>query len=80
MSQTVTVTRLEQVVRVNPATQRVTVVSPPQVVRAIPSGPPGPPGASGDEALQAHITSDTPHPAYDDDIVDLVVLFENGMA
>lgn len=31
-------------------------------------------------ALQAHINSDTPHPAYDVDLPSLTLLFENGLA
>jgi hypothetical protein len=34
--------------------------------------------APGDDALQQHILSDSPHPAYDD-MPDLVTLFENGL-
>lgn len=56
MSQTLTVTRVEQVVRVNPATQQVTVTSPEQVVRVVPSGPPGPPGPAGVGATYDAVT------------------------
>lgn len=30
-------------------------------------------------ALQAHINSATPHPAYDIDMPDLAILLENGL-
>ena len=31
------------------------------------------------QALQEHINSPTPHPAYDDDMPSLKLLFENGL-
>lgn len=41
-------------------------------------GPQGPKGENGDIALDAHVNDETPHPTYDD-IVDLTLLFENGI-
>lgn len=63
--------------------------SPPGVtVLAVP-GIPGPPGPAGDDpsvlerivdtALMAHSMDPTPHAAYDEDMPDLVLLFENGL-
>jgi len=33
-----------------------------------------------DASIAAHKNEETPHPAYDEDIPSLVVLFENGLA
>ena len=44
-----------------------------------PQGPPGPPGNGEASLLPEHIASLTPHPAYDD-LPELTLLFENGMA
>lgn len=42
-------------------------------------GPAGPAGTGGSGELQTHIDAATPHPAYDTDLPDLTVLFENGL-
>ena len=60
MSQHLTVVQREQVVRVNEATQQVTVTGPGQAVKVVPSGPPGPPGpagAAGGAAISHHQTA-----------------------
>lgn len=58
------------------------VPSSPTATLVTVAGPPGPPGADGSggdsTALQAHIDSPTPHPAYDD-LPSLSLLFENGL-
>lgn len=36
-------------------------------------------GGVGGDALAAHINSSTPHPAYDVDLPDLSIYFENGL-
>jgi hypothetical protein len=58
------------------------VVSPAGDVTVISTGQPGPrgfPGAFGGEAaIQTHVDSSTPHPAYDD-MPSLSLLFENGL-
>lgn len=67
------------------------IVTPPRSFPSIvtipigpmgPPGPPGPPGAAegiGATIFNAHINNPTPHPAYDQDIVSLTLLFENGL-
>lgn len=68
-------------VRVLSGTQTIVVDASGQVT-VVNSGPPGPrgaPGAYGGEvALQSHVDSSSPHPAYDD-IPSLTLLFENGL-
>lgn len=63
----------EVVLRVSPAR--------PAQVRIQQAGIVGPRGASGPEAqaLIAHIADPQPHPAYDLDMPDLTVLFENRL-
>lgn len=43
-----------------------------------PVGPAGPPGSINTEVLVQHVSSDNPHPAYDD-LPSLSLLFENGL-
>lgn len=63
---------------VKPPVQPRALVVP---VRGAP-GPEGPPGLSGDTNAQvlvdAHRDDPEPHPAYDD-VMDLTLLFENGL-
>lgn len=55
----------------------------PVLTVAIAGGPKGDPGPKGESAdatalVQAHVDSLLPHPAYDD-MVDLALIFENGL-
>jgi hypothetical protein len=63
------------------ATQKI-FVSKAGVVSLVNAGPVGPVGLPGDYSLatdfQNHLSSATPHPAYDD-IASLSLLFENGL-
>lgn len=49
-------------------------------VAGLGSGGPSGDGSSALVALNNHVTSPTPHPAYDTDLQDLSTLLENGMA
>ena len=55
----------------------VEVETPSNLVHPVDPGPD--PDPSFQEALDSHINDPEPHPAYDEDIPSLSLIFENGL-
>lgn len=90
MNQTITVTLRDEVLKTAfgvPPEEPVRVI----IKDAGPPGPPGPPGSgavdlearaaaqAAQDAILAHQNASQPHKAYDQDLPDLTLIFQNGL-
>ena len=84
MSDNISVVITEEVVSTVHTVVKEPINSESQVLTTVsvvgergPQGPPGPPGSDGDgSAVNTHISSETPHPVYDD-MPSLILIFNN---